>query len=244
VIVAGQRPGAYVLCQGDQEIPFSLHLTDRKSLAVEVHPDLRVVARAPQGASLPRILERINKRRHWIAEQLRFFRDFLPGETPRQFVSGETHCFRGNQYRLRVRKGSAASLKLVGKFFEVQSPDPKNIAITKELMEQWFDKHARALFKSRMTKVLKGCGHLGFQAPPRLAVRTMAKRWGSCTRSGTITLNRDLARVPVTCVDYVLAHELCHLKVHAHTPKFYDLLARCMPDWEARKARLDRWGTR
>lgn len=244
MIVAGLRPGAFVLCQGEQEIPFTLHLTDRKSLSVEVHPDLSVVARAPRGASLPRILERVNKRRLWIIDQLRFFRDFLPGEAPRRFVSGETHCFRGNQYRLRVRKGPAPSLKLIGKYFEVLSPDPKDWTITRELMQAWFDKHARALFRARLAKVLKSCGHLGFEAPPRLAIRAMAKRWGSCTRSGTITLNTELARVPVPCVDYVLAHELCHLKVHAHTPKFYDLLGRCMPDWETRKARLDRWGAR
>ena len=57
--------------------------------------------------------------------------------------------------------------------------------------------------------------------------------------SGTITLNRDLVKAPLYCVDYAITHELCHLREHNHSKAFYGELRRCMPDWERRKDRLD-----
>jgi hypothetical protein len=74
---------------------------------------------------------------------------------------------------------------------------------------------------------------LGFQ------MRHMSKHWGSCTRQGKIILNPELIAAPKECIDYVIAHELCHLKERNHGPPFYKLLATVMKDWEARRAKLN-----
>ncbi len=67
----------------------------------------------------------------------------------------------------------------------------------------------------------------------------MVGRWGSCTKDGTIFLNPLLIQVSPRCIEYVIAHELCHLVVHNHGPEFYRLLDRAMPDWRERKRRLE-----
>jgi hypothetical protein len=65
-------------------------------------------------------------------------------------------------------------------------------------------------------------------------------RWGSCTVDGTILLNPRLVTAPTHCVDYVILHELCHLKHHDHTKAFYRLLGTVCPGWQRSKERLER----
>jgi predicted metal-dependent hydrolase len=68
----------------------------------------------------------------------------------------------------------------------------------------------------------------------------MKKRWGSCTSSGVIYLNPSLIKAPSQCIDYIITHELCHLKNPHHGKQYYSLMSRVMPDWEVRKKRLKR----
>jgi hypothetical protein len=67
----------------------------------------------------------------------------------------------------------------------------------------------------------------------------MQKQWGSCSPQGHILLNPHLVKAPRECIDYVIIHELCHLKEHNHSPEFYRLLCLQMPDWKQVKAKLD-----
>lgn len=75
---------------------------------------------------------------------------------------------------------------------------------------------------------------------PALRVRAMRSRWGSLAPSGTITLNAHLVRLPEPCLDYVIFHELCHLRVRGHSAVFYAEVARYVPGWRARRAELRR----
>jgi predicted metal-dependent hydrolase len=76
---------------------------------------------------------------------------------------------------------------------------------------------------------------------PKLQIRLMRRRWGSCTRQGKIILNLELIKMPPQCIDYVITHELCHLIERNHTDKFYRILALVIPEWKKIKERLERF---
>lgn len=157
----------------------------------------------------------------------------------RQYVSGETHLYLGRQYRLKVTKHRESSVKLIGRFLHARHAVKTDKEAIKDLVASWYHDHAVQFFDARLAKCLEGAKSLGLQQPPKLTVRSMTRRWGSCTKVGNISLNVDLVKTPIHCIDYVIVHELRHLKIHNHSPAFYRLLSQCMPDWKERKERLD-----
>lgn len=235
-VVDGKR---YLLQHGSLEIPFSVVFADRKQLTIHVHPDLRLEVLAPVDREIVSVLQRVDSRGGWISKQWRYFERFQPTNPLRKYVSGETHRYLGRQYQLKVIDASESDVKLKGRFLQVRHADKEDDKGIGRLVTQWYREHASRLFGIRLAKCLEVCKSLKLAAVPGVSVRQMKRRWGSCTKAGNITLNIDLIRTPIHCIDYVIVHELCHLKVHNHSPAFYRILNRVMPDWEKRKDRLD-----
>ncbi len=226
------------VCYGRQVIPFVLSREKGVRLHITVHPDLRVTVKAPLGKSLDEVKTRVRRRGAWITKQKRFFHQFQPLQPPRRYVSGETHLYLGRQYRLKVVQHNTNSVKLKGRYLWVHVPDKGDSGLIRRLVEQWYRKHAVSIFHKRLDACLEKTKRLQIGSP-MLRIRKMKTRWGSCTHAGVITLNTELVKTPLPCIDYAIMHELCHLRLHDHGPAFFRLLARCMPDWPKRKERLD-----
>lgn len=224
---------------GDEEIFFEVFYKIRETMEIGVHPDGRVIVKAPVNTAPDVIRARLEKRGRWITKQIRYFREFHPCTPPRRYVGGETHLFLGRQYRLKIAKRDYNEVKLKGSFFQVGTPDPKNTCMVKELLDRWYKEHARLVFSRRLEQYGEVVKKLKVPSP-RIRLRKMSRRWGSCSKSGDILLNTDLIRAPLYCIDYVIMHELCHLKEHTHSKGYFRLLSKYMPDWEKRKERLER----
>jgi len=223
-----------------EHISVSVEFRDRERLSISVHPDGTVTALAPAGRSLEEVQTRLTRRRSWITRQRRLFEKFQPLPVEKRYVPGETHLYLGRQYRLRVHQADNPSVRLVGRFFEVQVPTPKLPEPVALAMRGWYQSHAELLFQDRLRRCLQITTPLRFESDVQLRVKPMTRRWGSCSKTGTITLNTDLVKAPLHCIDYVIIHELCHLRIHDHSPAFFRMLGRCMPDWQQRKERLDK----
>lgn len=223
---------------GTTEIAFHLQRTHRKTLAIEVHPDLTVWAIAPENASLSDIQEKLIKRGAWIVKQQRYFEQFLPRTPERQYVPGETHFYLGRRYVLRVREDKTASVKLKNGELIVSLKNKNSQESIKQHLTKWYYDHAMKKFEA----ILQEKFNL-FQAHsvayPEMIIRRMNKRWGSCHSNGTIILNPELIKAPTRCIEYVIVHELCHLIHPNHNQKFYDLQATKMPDWKKWKDKLE-----
>ena len=211
-------------------------LASRQTLAIEVHPDSRVLVRAPVDCPEAVIAERVQKRAGWISRQLAEFDSYRPRTPARQYVNGESHLYLGRQYRLKLVPGDAASVKLTRGQLLVTLPGKPEAERVRALLRRWYLDRARAVFIEVLDASLlhfKGVEH------PRLIVRAMQSRWGSLSRVGSMTLNVNLVRAPRPCIEYVVIHELCHARHRDHDARFFRLLGQVMPNWEQRKQRLE-----
>lgn len=234
-----QEVGRREIELGGEVVEYTLRRSDRKTLGITVEPDGEVVVTAPRAAALAEVESVLRRRRMWILRHRQEVAALPPLTPPREWVSGETHRYLGRQYRLKVESGMKAEVKLVGRFFHVVVPDPADTERVRKRMERWYLDHARATFERRMAELIRRTPRLRLTEPPPLIIRKLERRWGSCSPDGRILINVDAVKLPVGCIDYLLMHELCHLRVPHHGPAFWRLLDACMPDWKRWRRRLD-----
>lgn len=162
-----------------------------------------------------------------------------PSPPPRRYVSGESHRYLGKQYRLNIISARKNGVKLIGPFFEVHSRRTDDPEYLQQLMNGWYRDHAMARFCLLVDQWLPRLERHGVKRP-EIKVRRMKARWGSCNaKKGSILLNTRLVEAPLSCVEYVVVHELCHLKHPGHSKAFYMLMDRILPDWRERKRKLN-----
>jgi len=224
---------------GSQTISYELQLMQRKTLSISVHPDLSVIIKAPEKTKLEDIEKKIYHRAKWILNQQHRFEIYLPDVPPRKYVSGESHRFLGRQYRLKIIKSDTEKIKLSRQFLEVYSPDTTP-STARVLVENWYREQANQIFQERLSACYTKLSREKIPYP-KISIRRMQSSWGSCSAKGMITLNIKLIQVPMEYIDYVIIHELCHLKHLHHETGFYKLLSRIMPEWEVKKEKLDRF---
>ncbi len=226
---------------GSSQIPFAVTRSGaRDTIAVSVHPDGAVAVAAPKGMRLQQIETAVRSKGSWILQQQESFRQLQRG-FPRQFVSGECFYYMGRQYKLKVRrsaKDSGESIRLYGGHFEAHVSFPlqseqRPVAV-RTLLVDWYRTRAAEILPDLFTQY---SASLGIEEP-RLLIRHMPKRWGSCNGENQITINWQILMAPRRLTEYVVAHELCHLIHHDHTRTFWRLLERLMPDYESRRVEL------
>lgn len=226
------------LRSGSSTIPFTLSRRAGDRLTISVHPDSQVTVHAPYSRSVEEVVARVQARSRWILRQLTHFEQFKPPPAARRFVSGETYLYLGRQYRLKIVRSDQPNVKLIGRFLWIYTAVPGDVAVVKDAVDRWYRNHAEIVFARCVERCLMAAKSLNV-AITQIETRVMRRRWGSCSKSGRIILNVELVKAPIHCIEYVILHELCHLRVHDHSERFYRLLGRYMPDWRRRKDRLD-----
>jgi predicted metal-dependent hydrolase len=223
---------------GSKNIIFALEYSPRKTLAIEVHPDSSIIVKAPADATLKSIESKIIHRAAWIAKQQRQFDLYAQPLPAPECISGEGYRYLGRQYRLKLIESSSDRIRLWQGRLEVNTPTPFDREHVEKSIANWFRDRATIVFSERYRSCAKLVtshdieGH-GFE------LRTMSKRWGSCTPAGRIFLNPLLISASKDCIDYVIIHELCHLRFLNHSTSFYNLLESLLPDWQERQNRLN-----
>lgn len=217
------RPVEYVLKRSAKRrrIVFTV---DENGLAV--HVPLRTPER--------QVAEAIGKAEPWILRKLAEWERRKP--RVRNWVCGELLDFLGRQLRLELvaRGGPPVSRLRDDAVLEVSLAPPHAPAQVREAVVKWYRRHALTHFSDRVHHF---CRMLDLPAP-RLFLSNARTRWGSCTADGEIRLNWRLLQAHGHVIDYVVAHEVAHLRVLSHSTRFWRLVERLYPEYESAKAEL------
>jgi predicted metal-dependent hydrolase len=222
---------------GTEAFDYTLRRSARKTLGISVKPDGSVVVIAPEAAEVRQIEAILRKRASWILDKVDESVLRTPPLPPRRYIPGETHYFLGRQYRLRIEPEARGTRReddriIVG---GVPSDEPRRI---RNRLMRWYEVQGYRIFSERLSACIQPFS-TDFERP-KLKIVEMERRWGSYVpTSHSLVLNHVLVQVPVPLIDYVITHELCHLRYPNHGPEFARLLWKLMPDHVRRKAKLE-----
>lgn len=174
----------------------------------------------------------------WIKKQQAKFQG-QERQTAREYVSGESHYFLGKRYRLEVLyedKPPQVEIKSNGKIILCVRPH-SSIAKREEVMTEWYREQLRDIAQALIEKWQNKIG-----VRTRLwGIKRMKTRWGTCNqKTARITLNLELAKKPISCIEYVIVHELVHLIEKKHNDRFVKLMTKYIPKWRSEKEELNR----
>ncbi|MDW5551646.1 SprT family zinc-dependent metalloprotease [Methanosarcina sp.] len=217
----------------------------RKNVSISVSPDKKVKVLTPSTLTPEAVKEVMKRKADWVLKKLEWFDHIQQFDASKEYVSGETFLYMGRQYRLKILSGDFdPSAKLKGRYFEVtipkNTPQESRQQLVRDVLWKWYLEHA----ESKLTEILKAYSLKLHIDPPRLKVKHQVKRWGSCSKDNIIRLNIQIIMAPMKQIQYVVAHELCHIKHKSHSSDFWKSLRLIMPDYELRKESLRRDGWR
>lgn len=224
---------------GQQHIVFGLRYSKRKTLAIQVYPDQSVRVTVPLRTPLIEIEQLLKQRADWISKQQRYFANLPPPLPPRRYCEGELFPYLGDSYPLKLLRSKRSIVSLRDNQLNVYLSNLKNSQKIQRLVRTWYDQQAEKVFVEQSGMCLARVTELGIPTPALWRQRWLKRRWGNCSHDGKITLNTSLVGAPVTCIDYVIIHELCHLREFNHSKAFYRLQERILPDWRTRKQLLN-----
>jgi len=178
----------------------------------------------------------VAERMPWIKKQQNKFSQ-QERQTKREFVSGESHYFQGNRYRLNVIQSDAKPR------IEIKSKTRINMYIkqkmTTEEKERLMDNFYRSELKKQIPSLVDKWQEITGLQIREVKIKKMKTKWGTCNpKKERIWLNLELAKKPVRCLEYVFVHELTHFKEKHHNEHFELLLKAYLPQWEQSKQEL------
>jgi len=218
-------------------IPYRYCRSRRRTLGMTVRPDKSVSVRVPLGTGHAAIREFVTRRGAWIARVWARCEAHSPMPV-QSYATGAAFLYRGVHCLLALERDPCASVQLRDGRLVVTAPDDPSPAELRERIDAWYRARALEVFQERLAACHGRITPAG-SALPLLTIRPMTSRWGSYSyRTRRITLNLNLIKLPPTCLDYVIIHELCHIHVRHHGPAFWRLVACHVPDYRALRRQL------
>ena len=211
---------------------------DIKNIHLGVYPpDGRVRVSVPLSTSDDALRIFLISKSAWIKKQkARFTKQ--ERQTKREYVSGESHYFLGRRYQLVVKKTDEKPRIQVKNKTKIELVVRPNTTLLQKqkVLEGFYRTELESIIPKLLQKWEKKVGVV----PKEVKIKKMKTKWGTCNKKDSrIWLNLELAKQPPHCIDYVLVHELVHLKEKNHTKRFIEILSQVYPKWQSHKDELN-----
>lgn len=222
-----------------ETIEFAVIKSKRKSLSIAIQPDGNLLVKAPVFMSDSEILKWVKTKTGWIVRQRAKVLEQQETNPPKRYVTGETFLYLGQQYKLEVRisEGRAKMVGIDGDKIILFSKTDDEAAVQKILVD-WYVKQAKAWIVKRVSYYARMLS----ESVNHVTIKNQKKRWGSCSSARNLNFNWRLIMAPPEVIDYVVVHELSHLKQMNHSKEFWYEVEKVLLDYKVRKKWLDENG--
>lgn len=219
-------------------IEYEFRRSKRRTIGFMVNENgLRVTA--PRWATLKSVEEAIREKERWITTKLHYFLQQAQKKqkTPFRLQEGAALPCLGHSLVLRFQDGPTEEIamnEMTGELIVI-SPNGTTQSVIEKNLRTWFQKKARQIFSERLPVYAAALG-VSYRS---FALSSARQRWGSCSVSGNIRLNWRLIYFPLTLIDYVIVHELAHLREMNHSHRFWEIVSLAYPDYKAARKQLN-----
>lgn len=207
-----------------------------KNLHLSVHPPQgRVTISSPDFYDLEKVKIYAATKWGWIKKEQKKFLN-QARETPRLYLTQESHYFLGKRYLLDVLCAEQNKVIRKGNKLQLYVKDTNDVALKQKVIYQFY----RTELKKKLEKfILQYAKEMAFSVP-NFHVRMMKTKWGSCAvKNNRLLFNVELAKKPIKCIEYIVVHEMVHLLERNHNKNFITLLTRYFPNWKVEKKLLN-----
>ena len=210
--------------------------SNRKSFGLELTPDGRLIVRAPKAATQAQIRAVVAQKAGWVAKARARLAAQYPDLKPKTFTPGETFWYLGEQYPLRLTSRQRPLLELDGVFHLARHAHPH----AKAVFIAWYREETRQITHEMIDTFTQRGNFIVNQ----VRITSARTRWGSCSGKGNLNFTFRLCMAPLPVIEYVVVHELAHLKVPNHSKNFWAEVARMDPNYQKQRAWLKQHGFR
>ena len=221
---------------------YEVHRKKVKNINLRIKPNLEVYISVPMNLHHDYIENFIRSKEEWIKSVLKKVENVKEKQKDFEYKTGEIHKFLGKEYNLTVKTGNFNAVSLKNNIrpneiiLTVNENIFENIDEKKKIMEKWYFENAKKLFLQFMEKWLE----ILDENVEKVAIKPMKTRWGSCNYvKRYINLNTELIKRTPFEIEYVILHELTHLKYPNHGRGFYNYIERYMPNYKVAEKMLN-----
>lgn len=229
---AGNQFKEFKIVLGDRELKYTLKRTGRRSIGISIDKTGAITVAGPYRVSETTIKGLLEKKGSWILDKLSAIEAEATGSgSSRAFIDGEEYLYMGKVYKLKLiedRQLKRPVVRLGENSLELYYKTPEKSEEIRASLREWYVTQFAGKLESRVPAYSQQIG----VSPGRVTIREQKTRWGSCSSRGNLNFNWKLVMAPVEVMDYVIVHELCHMKELNHSSSFWALVGKVCPDYK------------